>query len=346
MRANAIHRGFTLVEVLVVIAIIGILLALLLPAVQAAREAARQLTCRNNLKQLGLALLNFHNAKRRFPPSAIDKGDGELHENWVIKILPFLEQKPLFDQLDLDFPISHPVNETARSTRLKVMTCPTDAYNGEPFSGSGHAPTAGFNDHWARGNYGANGALGYRVAGDSPQFAGSANSPAWRSPTRRGVMGVNCSVSIKEIRDGTSHTLLLGELRAGVCPQDERGTWAMANCASSLWAHGGVNTDAYGPNCKLENSDDSLGCSRARAAAGGGTALAKMGMGCYPEDLGSSQQGARSLHPGGVNTCFADGSVHFISDRIQSKPSSDQNLSVWDRLNASSDGQPLKADSF
>jgi prepilin-type processing-associated H-X9-DG protein len=159
-------------------------------------------------------------------------------------------------------------------------------------------------------------------------------------------MGVNCSVSTAGIRDGTSQTLLLGELRAGVCPQDERGTWAMANCASALWAHGGVEGDAYGPNCKMMNSDDSKGCSRAQAAAGGRSALADIGMGCYAEDLGSSQQGARSLHLGGVNTCFADGSVHFISDGIEATPSSDANLSVWDRLNVSSDEQPFETGAF
>ena len=120
----------------------------------------------------------------------------------------------------------------------------------------------------------------------------------------------------------------------------------MSNSASSLWAHGGVNSDAYGPNCMHLLSDDPAGCTRARAAVGGATVLMKMGMGCWPGDGASIQQTARSLHTDGVNTCFADGSVQFISDHIQAKPSSDQNLSVWDRLNASSDGQPLSADSF
>lgn len=335
MRASEDRRGFTLVELLVVIGIIGILIALLLPAIQAVREAARLSTCSNNLKQLGVALHGFHNSRRNFPPSATRPGGA--HENWAIKILPFLELKALSEQFDHDRPISDPVNEQARSTHLAVMSCPSDTYNREPFDGSGHGPTASFNDNWARGNYGANGALWFR---------GGASSPGWRSRSRRGVMGVGCSVPIRRIGDGASHTILLAEIRAGICSQDERGTWALSNAASSLWGHGGVAGDAHGPNAKQMNSDDSLGCSRAHAAVGGGEALMNMGMGCYPMDLGSSQQGARSLHTGGVNACFADGSVHFIDDEIESKPSSDQNLSVWDRMNASCDGQPLKEGSF
>ncbi len=158
-------------------------------------------------------------------------------------------------------------------------------------------------------------------------------------------MGVNCAVSISGIKDGTSHTIMLGEIRAGIVAEDERGTWAMHNCASSLWGHGGVKGDAYGPNSKMLYSDDSLGCSRAHAAIGA-EALAQMGMGCFPEDVGSGQQGARSSHPGGVHVCFADGSVHFIEDTIQTLPSTDDNLSVWDRLNASSDGQGVSSTSY
>ncbi len=335
MRANNNQRGFTLVELLVVIAIIGILIALLLPAVQSAREAARRMTCGNNLKQLSLALQNYHSQNRTFPPGAVEKGG--LRENWVIKILPFMEQQALHDQFDLSLPISDPANQTARSMHVSEMICPTDTYNTKPFNGSGHAPTAHLNDNWARGNYAANGALAHR---------GQADSPGWKSNTRRGVMGVNCSVGIKRIRDGTSHTILLGEIRAGVVPEDERGTWAMGNCASALWGHGGVFGDAFGPNCTMINADDSLGCSRAQAAFGGAAALAQKGMGCFNGDMASGQQAARSLHVGGVNTGFADGSVHFIGDDIQSIPSTDQELSVWDRLNASSDGQPVSANAY
>ncbi len=350
MCVKRIRGGFTLVELLVVIAIIGILIGLLLPAIQAAREAARRMTCSNNLKQLGVALHGYHSQHGRFPPSA-DKL-GELSENWVIKILPLLEQKSIYDEFELEFSISDPMNETGRSTPVSVMKCPTDQFNTEPFSGSGHGPTAAFGDNWARGNYAANGALGYRSDSPNPsgqpgtEGGGSATAPAWRSDTRRGVMGVGISVSVNHIRDGSSNTLLLGEIRAGVATQDERGVWAMSNCASALWGHGGVNTDAYGPNCKMESSDDCKGCSRAQAAFGGAAALALKGMGCFGQDLGNGQQGARSLHPGGVNTCFADGSVHFITNDIQAIPSTDEDLSVWDRLNASSDGQALDADSF
>jgi len=332
-----LERGFTLVELLVVIAIIGILIGMLLPAVQAAREAARRATCRNNLRQLGLALHGFHDARNKFPPSVTQNKDGGLGPNWVIRILPYIEHQALFEQFDLKVDISDPVNESARSTKLAEMMCPTDTYNRDPFNGSGHGPTETFGDNWARGNYAANGALGHR---------GGAKSPGWRSATRRGVMGMNTSLPLRYIADGASHTLLLAEIRAGVCAEDERGTWAMSNCASSLWGHGGVDGDAYGPNCKMLDGDDSFGCSRAQAAFGSAEALAKRGMGCYGQDLSSAQQGARSMHQGGVNTCFADGSVHFISDEIETTPSEDRDLSVWDRLNASSDRQPLSPSDF
>ena len=190
-----------------------------------------------------------------------------------------------------------PANQTARATRLKVMLCPTDAYNEQPFNGSGHAPTAHLNDHWARGNYGANAALGYRVVShvDPDQMAGWPDTPAWQSSTRRGVMGINASISMSEMTDGGSQTILLAELRAGVVEEDERGVWAMANTASALWGHGGVNTDAFGPNSPMDAGDDCAGCSRAQAAFGGAEALARRGMGCWGGDA-SRQSTGRAQH--------------------------------------------------
>ena len=159
-------------------------------------------------------------------------------------------------------------------------------------------------------------------------------------------MGINASISMSEMTDGGSQTILLAELRAGVVEEDERGVWAMANTASALWGHGGVNSDAFGPNSPMDAGDDCAGCSRAQAAFGGAEALARAGMGCWGGDASGSQQGTRSMHENGVHACFGDGSVRFINEQVQSRPSTDSNLAVWDRLNASADGQILRPDSF
>ena len=194
------HRGFTLVELLVVIAIIGILIALLLPAVQAAREAARGLQCRNHLKQLGLGLLIYHEAHGRFPPSGCWRGlpaweaSTPIRENWVILLLPFIEQQGLHDAFDLTLPTTDNRNMTARGQRLEVMLCPSDSFNTTPFNGSEGDTTKAFGDGWARGNYGANGALGTMIDGycspsNAPMCAGSPTSTGWAHDLARGVMG-------------------------------------------------------------------------------------------------------------------------------------------------------------
>ncbi len=202
-----VRRAFTLVELLVVIAIIGILIALLLPAIQAAREAAQRAQCSNNIKQLGLALLNYHDVWHVFPPSSkwVNYGDTttsdtpNLSENWVIMVLPFVEGQNFRAQFDLTKYITDPANANARAMTLDVMLCPTDAYNQVPFDGSAY----GLGANWARGNYAANGSL---------DFQDSAFN-SWNNPLYRGIMGPNISIGIKKISDGTSKTILLGELR-------------------------------------------------------------------------------------------------------------------------------------
>ena len=221
------HRGrmaFTLVELLVVITIIGILIALLLPAVQAAREAARRAQCQNNLKQLGLALQNYHSQNQIFPPSAHwnpptaanlqATNNAQLSENWVIMILPFLEQQALYDAFDRNRYTTDAVHLAARGTRLSMLMCPSDAYNRRDYDGSAYNQGPG----WARGNYAANASLGKMTVSlhSGIEAAAFADSAGWQSRFVRGVMGANCSVSLEEIRDGSSNTILVGEIRAGV----------------------------------------------------------------------------------------------------------------------------------
>ena len=234
-----LQRGFTLVELLVVIAIIGILVALLLPAIQAARESARRSQCQNNVKQLCLALLNYHDTNKIFPPSVrfADKQKNSPEsatthqQNWVVSVLSFFEEQSLRDSFDSTVPVSDPKNRTPRGTTLVPMLCPSDPYNRQALFAGRNAAEG---DNWARGNYGANGALGFlTVGGTNP--AGGADTIYWKNPQTRGVMGMNVALSIPKITDGTAKTILIGELRAGVSEFDPRGTWALG--ASRSFSH-------------------------------------------------------------------------------------------------------------
>jgi prepilin-type N-terminal cleavage/methylation domain-containing protein/prepilin-type processing-associated H-X9-DG protein len=174
--------GFTLVELLVVIAVVGILIALLLPAIQAARESARRTSCTSNMRQLGVALATYHDVFGVLPAAVADDwgGSTQLH-SWAVFILPYIEETPLYNQYDFAAGHNAAVNRPVVSTRVAIYCCPSsdDAY----YEGDGH---------YYKGDYAA-------CSGTEPVENGGPMFPASRVPFRK-------------ITDGLSSTFLVGEL--------------------------------------------------------------------------------------------------------------------------------------
>lgn len=354
--AGRTATGFTLVEVLVVIAVIGTLIGMLLPAVQAARESARRASCRNNIRQLALAVLGYENARRVFPPGTTgepdkDPGgfDGSIRRaTWVVKVLPFMEQQDLYSRYDDSVSPADDRNAPVRSATIATMLCPTDSFNRQPFMGSQGDESASFHDNWARGNYGANSSLAFlRSSPTSYDYWSGSSTEGWSNNKRRCVMGFNTAIAMRELTDGASKTALVLELRAGISAFDVRGVWALGNPGSAtLWGHGGSTgnpTDGIGPNDNEQNADDVINCPQLRNAYGGALGLAGKGMPCWGNapmwDNSLDQGGARSMHSGGVMVALCDGSARWISDTIDVLPSTLDSLSVWDKLMLSADGQ-------
>ncbi len=179
----------TLVQILVVVAVIGVLIALLLPATQSAREAARRMSCTNNLKQIGLALHNYHQAYGQFPPAAIGPHNvpRERQFSWIVAILPFLEGQTMYNELRLDLPCDHPHNAALLRTPLHVVMCPSDpmaATTPEGFAKTSYVAVTGADSTDGSGNL-------------------------------RGVIGFDRGLSANEITDGLSNTLLVAEVADG-----------------------------------------------------------------------------------------------------------------------------------
>ncbi len=181
---RASRRGFTLVELLVVIAIIGILVGLLLPAVQAAREAARRMQCSNNLLQIGVALHNYELAHRKLPPGTID-AKGPIvhlpvgyHHSWIVQILPMLDERVAYNLIDKQQSIYAKVNAPVRGYSISVLQCPSDGNFGLAYS------------HYA----------GIHDSREVPIDI-----------TNNGVLFLNTAVRFDDVVDGVSHTLFVGE---------------------------------------------------------------------------------------------------------------------------------------
>jgi prepilin-type N-terminal cleavage/methylation domain-containing protein len=357
------RAGFTLVELLVVVAIIGVLVALLLPAIQAARESARRNSCGNNLKQLGLALQNYHDARKIFPFSMVVNsvtGTGFMTStsgigpNWVVAILPFVEGSNVMTLYNKQaYYVDDLSNASFRAANLPFMRCPSDGYGQFPYNGA-LLGGPGLNTNWARGNYGAN---AYPTAWNDPRGIGYAGL-FWSTLTIRGVMMPNAACSLKQINDGTSKTVALAELRADTTNNAERGCWCLCSAASGLYGHGAELTewdstnsvwahglsDDIGPNFGDHNADDTNSCVNALNAAGSDAALVKLGMGCCSGFPNSGQQGPKSLHISGLLSVFCDGSVHWLDDSIE--VGSSNALGYWEMLFLSSDSMNVPQDVY
>ena len=343
------QRGFTLVEILVVIAIVGLLVAMLLPAVQMAREAARRSQCANNMKQLGLALHNYQTAHRVLPPAMIWNGRGEpygagllpigtfdrvamgispgsqpdrLYANWVMLLLPYLEQQTVHNSFNLHLPVDDPANRAARTVNLPVMRCPTDTNNDLPYERALLAGAAGHS--YARGNYAMNMGTNHGCFTFQPSCPDgfhsdtndliNTNSKVWGS----GLGGFNVSFGFEQFPKGTSNIIAVDEVRAGIEPIDPRGTWAIGMTGASITA-----LPFAGPN---RGGDMITSCTEL-VLKYSAAELERLGMACSSGPVrGNYGATARSQHVGVVNVARLDGSVHAISNTVDP--------AVWTQLHA------------
>ncbi|TWT47525.1 DUF1559 domain-containing protein [Botrimarina hoheduenensis] len=281
------RSGFTLVELLVVIAIVGILIALLLPAVQAARETARRCSCRSNLRQLGLATLNYHDTHRHLPPpKAGDAAATSDRGGTLVVLLPYLEEAALYSGYDFEAPITDPVNTPITTALIATYLCPSMRLPTLGPQGAGQAFGPGSYLISTRTHYQAmyepNGAFDYMVAG-KPYALG-----------------------LEDITDGTSKTLLAGEINYAFEAIDPVPTTEDQAAGGFAWAQG-YWLRAWGHMSTPAQDDDSFFPAEREA-------LYRLYNNQSEEDYldPSSRRTFRSDHSDGVNFVLLDGSVRYL----------------------------------
>ncbi|MHC5539014.1 DUF1559 family PulG-like putative transporter [Singulisphaera rosea] len=364
-------RGFTLIELLVVIAIIAVLIALLLPAVQAAREAARRAQCVNNLKQIGIALHNYHSTNDTFPLGRACTGLGAGNTvncgvwdgfSSQALILGSIEQGAIYNSLNFMQSTTQPANSTGLVAKIKSFLCPSDPNAGSgSFSGSWNVD----NDFSNINSYSASTGTTY-VPGDNSQGGTSST----------GLFAYSFCYGIRDCVDGSSNTVAFAESLTGAPPftpvrgngvggSNGNPTWgnlgsppvtdANSNPAQVMANLQGCNTAWQGAQVILNtrgyvwglgstgftmfntivppNSKQYPWNSCAFIGSGSG------GVPSWPNAAnGANFANASSSHPGGANTLFGDGSVHFIKDSVA--------MNIWWSLGTRNGGEVISSDSY
>ena len=309
--ATRSRRAFTLIELLVVIAIIAMLVGLLLPAVQAARESARRTQCKNNLKQLGIALHSYHDSMGSIPSGWIMTNKW----GWATMILPQLEQGNVslaLSKVVVTTPASvgfgavmtnFPSTDTNLQTLLPMYTCPSDVGSGPiTYSSTTPAYSAALTNKFGRSNYVAN--AGYVAFSTTPMT----------TAIGKGVFGQNSRVRFSDFKDGLTNTFLVGERKGPVT--DSIGS----SGGDSMWPGVGDEAVVNGQALTL------------------GQCISKM------NEIGAtSNQGFSSNHAGGSHFLIGDGSTKFINDAIETATAPvtvvDNTMKLYQRLAGIADGQ-------
>jgi prepilin-type N-terminal cleavage/methylation domain-containing protein/prepilin-type processing-associated H-X9-DG protein len=319
--------AFTLVELLVAIAIIGVLFALLLPAIQSARETARRIACVNNLKQISLATLNFASVHGKLPQSGVvedkvlmygnkeypvfDQRSGKMF-SWAMLLLPYIEESSLYSQFDLSRNVLDQPNEP-QQTFIPTYACPSDSARGRVYADKEFTQGKKF----AKGNY-------------------AAYATPFHTDLQLLYPGalISTGQKLSRITDGTNRTIVFTEVRTLDDPRDERGVWALPWNAASLLAldmHHDSGANGYftqfaplgslvyqtqRPNTLGPNADILVSCPPDLLAD---AQVQRMPCNKWAWDLGLQgyiSAAPRSNHIGGVNAAFLDGHVTFVFDDI------------------------------